>query len=265
MGDLLKTESFARSVDRAGAHDRGREVADLDRAYHDAIADRYDSWYLEPWHYQRLHRELADDVRARVAVTDGLLVELAAGTGAIAIQLHRAGYRPVALDASSAMLRRAVAKEPGLRVVQADISTPLPLNDESAAAVLISQALHHVHDQAAVIRAAARLLPSGGVLFVFEPQLLPPALDFVRRLARRVCSTGEHVETEKPVDPEALVGLLERNGFEVESRRTTFFFPFSPASTVGQRIVDALWGLPARLPFVSRLGGVVKIVARRRG
>ncbi len=167
----------------------GQNIVSSDREHLNRIASQYDDWYVQPLQYQLLHGELADEVARAFSPVAGTLVEFGAGTGALAVPLSEQGYDILAVDTSEGMLAKLGDKCPNLRTLQGDASELLPIDDGSAGCVLISQALHHIPNQRGVIEQAFRILKQGGKLCIFEPQLLPKPLDFLRRIARSCCWT----------------------------------------------------------------------------
>jgi demethylmenaquinone methyltransferase/2-methoxy-6-polyprenyl-1,4-benzoquinol methylase len=81
------------------------------------------------------------------------------------------GHGVVVVDRSREMLR--VARERGHQCVAAD-ATRLPVDDDAVDAVTVVDALHHVRDQRALVREAARAVAPGGVVVVadFDPTTL---------------------------------------------------------------------------------------------
>ena len=91
---------------------------------YDAWAPVYDTWATgmpqDLEHYVRLAAE-----------ADGPIVELAVGTGRVALEIVRRTGKPVlGIDSSPAMLEIARERIPGGRVVQGD-AVPLPFQDGS--------------------------------------------------------------------------------------------------------------------------------------
>ena len=77
------------------------------------------------------------------------------------------GARVVALDASEAMVRLARERlGERARVLQADLTRPLPLPDASADVILSSLTLHYLEDWNAPLREFSRVLRPGGRLIV---------------------------------------------------------------------------------------------------
>jgi SAM-dependent methyltransferase len=101
------------------------------------------------------------------------LVDVGGGTGNYALALRDAGWEPLVVDRSAAMLERARAK--GLETVEADAQA-LPLPDASADAVTMIHMLHHVEQPATALAEARRVLAPGGrlALLVYTREDLEP-------------------------------------------------------------------------------------------
>jgi len=111
--------------------------------------------------YRRFARAL---VRAAPRPLAGLRVlDLGAGAGAVSQELRAVGARPLAVDASSAMLSTARRCLPGLAVVAAD-ALCLPLASNSFNASFSGFLLNHLPEPHRVLREAARVTRPGGVL-----------------------------------------------------------------------------------------------------
>lgn len=116
---------------------------------------------------------------ARVMATD-VALDLACGTGDIAIRLREAGARTViGLDLTPRMLDLARQKSGGVRYVTGDMGA-LPVADGSVDLVTTGYGLRNVPDLSVALREIARVLRPGGRLL---------SLDFNRpehRLVRAV-------------------------------------------------------------------------------
>ncbi|WP_227376743.1 class I SAM-dependent methyltransferase [Haladaptatus halobius] len=125
------------------------------------------------------------------------VVDVAGGTGRAARALN--ADERIVLDASGKMLAQARAR--GLNCVRGDASR-LPLRSESADAVVISDALHHVGNATATLSEIARVLRPLGVVVVREYN---PATIRGRLLVR-----GEHLVgmNSRFFTPEELVRKL---------------------------------------------------------
>lgn len=141
-------------------------------ALYDTVADIYDAWS------RSVTEDIAFYVEEAVA-SGGPVIELAVGTGRVAVPIAQAGIRVIGVDQSERML--AIARENAARAEVADLvdlrcgDLREPPVDERAPLVIIPfRSLLHMPDDAARLRAldAARglLLPVGRLIFdVFTP------------------------------------------------------------------------------------------------
>jgi SAM-dependent methyltransferase len=90
---------------------------------------------------------------------DGLLVDIAGGTGNYAQAFVARGFRVVVVDAEAEMLAHA-ARKLGPRVVAGDAER-LPLGDAGAARATIINAVHLFSDPPAALREARRVVREG--------------------------------------------------------------------------------------------------------
>lgn len=130
------------------------------------------------------------------------VIDLAGGTGRASAALD--GAEVVVLDASLPMLRQV----DGSGAVVAGDAAGLPLPDESADAMLLVDAAHHLPDLDAVFAEAARVLRPGGVLVVreFDPGTVRGRGIAVGERLVRMGSTFRR--------PAAFVDHLERAGLD---------------------------------------------------
>jgi SAM-dependent methyltransferase len=130
------------------------------------IADVYDAWCLE----------VQEDIGFYVGMCVGTttpVVELAAGTGRIAVPIARAGFDVIAVDRSEAMLGILRAKAPELDCRLGDLLAP-GLEGRYDRVLIPFRSLLHLRDddeRLAALRAARELLsPEGYLAFdVFSP------------------------------------------------------------------------------------------------
>ena len=127
------------------------------------IADGYDrmgamlSFGQDPlW-----RRTVADEVRQP---RGSLVLDAASGTGLVAEQLRRRGYRVMRLDPSEPMLRAGQSPSPAIlgRAEQ------LPFEDEAFDALTFTYLLRYVDDPAATLRELARVVRPGGSIVSLE-------------------------------------------------------------------------------------------------
>jgi ubiquinone/menaquinone biosynthesis C-methylase UbiE len=143
------------------------------------------------------------------------LLDVAGGTGNYAVELARAGFRPVVADAEPAMVGRAAAKLPPGSGVAADAAA-LPFRDESFDCATLISAFHLFADKGGALREVRRVLRDGPlVMQVFTQENLVPLFTheyFSHPIHEEVRETeAEHVE------------LLLAAGFaRVDSRRLAY-------------------------------------------
>jgi ubiquinone/menaquinone biosynthesis C-methylase UbiE len=95
------------------------------------------------------------------------VLDAACGTGRYAAALHAQGVEVIGLDFSPAMLAVARRRLPCIRMIEADLNGPLPLDSGSFDAVVCAQALKHVQDLSRPFNEFGRVLRDGG-RFVFS-------------------------------------------------------------------------------------------------
>jgi len=127
--------------------------------------------FLRAGHFRPLTEALAEEARAAAAVV-GVdappavppVVDIGAGTGhhLAAVLDALPDRRGIAVDASTAALRRAARSHPRAAAVGADVWKPLPLRDEIATIVLSVFAPRNASE-------TARILAPGGALLAVTP------------------------------------------------------------------------------------------------
>jgi 23S rRNA (guanine745-N1)-methyltransferase len=131
--------------------------------------------FLGAGHYRPLSTALADLVAAHAPAVDGIVVDLAGGTGHHLAAVLDASPRRYGLcvEASTPALRRAARAHPLAAAIGADVWAPLPVRTGAAAAVLSVFGPRGVAE-------VERVLVPGGVVVVATP--LPAHLAEVGRL-----------------------------------------------------------------------------------
>lgn len=100
---------------------------------------------------------------------DGDLLDLAGGSGRVALALNGLVRRLVVLDESPGMLAQA-RQTPMLLPVRAQAEA-LPLPDGHFAVLLMVDAFHHLQDQSQALREMWRVLRPGGRIVIEEPDI----------------------------------------------------------------------------------------------
>ena len=155
--------------------------------YGDAFADVYDDWYAE---ISDVDTTVACVTRLVEAVGGGSVLELAVGTGRLAIPLARGGLEVHGVDTSTAMLDRLRAK-PGGDAVQAvlgDMAATLPGGPHAVVFVAYNSvfALDPVSRRACFAAVREGLVPGGHFVveaFVPDPDRAAGSTIGVRSLS----------------------------------------------------------------------------------
>jgi SAM-dependent methyltransferase len=205
---------------------------------YDAWADIYDDWVGHADGDVAFYAELA-------RAADGPIVELAVGTGRVAIPVAReTGKRILGLDSSAAMLDVARGKAHGLPVElrQADMRD-FALDEPAALIYVPGRSLLHLRGwqekRDVFCRVAASLRPGGRFAFncfVFVPRIAAE-LDGVRQQTGGVVHTSRYVAADNRIEIERddgatiplwwmtraeLEGLLDVAGLETEALYGSF-------------------------------------------
>ena len=130
------------------------------------IARDYDTpaFVLGLFRYRAWHRFLL----SRLDLASGARVlDMATGTGAIALDLHQRGVEVVACDVTRAMLHRAHERADGadihLNLVECTAEAP-PFKDGSFDAITFAYLLRYVGDVPTTLETLGRLLKPGGAM-----------------------------------------------------------------------------------------------------
>jgi ubiquinone/menaquinone biosynthesis C-methylase UbiE len=176
---------------------------------YDAFAPIYDEWSAEMTEDIAFYVELAQE-------TDGPLVELAVGSGRVAIPVARATSRPViGIDSSPAMLSlardRATAAGVTLDLREADMRE-LELDEPAGLVYCPFRSLLHLptwRDKSQVFRRVAAALRPGGRFawnaFVFDPHVAASADGYAARHGE-LWEYVEHAPGDNRVDVTAFAG-----------------------------------------------------------
>ncbi|KES03884.1 ubiquinone biosynthesis methyltransferase UbiE [Streptomyces toyocaensis] len=187
------------------------------------------------------HRNWCREVAARAAPgRHGRLLDLATGTGAIALQAARRDptVAVTGADFSAEMLRRARTKSGAgaVRWLQAD-ATRLPFRDASFDAVTEGYLLRNVQDLEGVLREQHRVLKPGGRVVILETcppsGLVEPVVKWgvrvivplLGQIVARDRSSYSYLESSTLAfaSPEHVAGVLRGIGFQDVGWRKKFF------------------------------------------
>jgi ubiquinone/menaquinone biosynthesis C-methylase UbiE len=173
--------------------------------------------WATPWFVHEARRWKPDDARAiasRLSPALGVgckVLDVGGGTGMLADLLADVASCDVTvLDSSASMLRHAAGR--GVVAVLGDASA-MPFEDGAFDAVIAIDALHHISRQSDVAAEMARVLRSGGAVFVAEPDARARAARFSRALERMLGEPGSMLT------PDEIVALFRDVGIVGEVER----------------------------------------------
>ncbi|MFH1539908.1 MAG: methyltransferase domain-containing protein [bacterium] len=144
----------------------------------------------------------------------------------------------------------------GTNCVQGD-SESLPFKDESIDTVFCFQSLHHLVKEN-FLAEAARVLRGGGALFISDPNGSHPLrglADYVGRKAKVL------TWDERSMEPSSISELIEKQGFEIESRHFLNFLSetyFLLTAIVGESTPRLMRFLRRAMPFFNFLDGILE-------
>ena len=137
-----------------------------------SVQDAYTEWAATYDEDRNRTRDLDQQVTrdALAGRRYAAIVEIGCGTGKNTAWLAELGASVRALDFSAGMLAKAREKvqAPNVTFVEADLTQPWPLEEDSAGLVVCNLVLEHIEDLRFIFAQAARVLAENGLFFVCE-------------------------------------------------------------------------------------------------
>jgi len=167
--------------------------------------------------------------------TDQTVIDMGCGTGAFAVHAAKHSRKVYAVDVSKAMLRCARRKAKKAKLDNIEFHRGGFLTYEHKVmpvdAIVSTAVLHHLPDfwKLTGLRRLARMLKTGGKLYLFDVVFSFNVDDYENRLSRWVKSTAErigdtfaeeveiHIREEYSTVDWIMEGLLKQAGFEIET------------------------------------------------
>jgi len=210
----------------------------------DAVAEIYDSVFA-PHVVEHYLGRRATFLRDVSPVPNASLLDVGAGTGALAERLTDLGIHVVALDPFPQMLAQLGRRRPEIETVVGE-GEAIPFPDGAFDVTYSVAVMHHIADPFRVrrtLREMVRVTRSGGRIVVWDHNPLNP---YWRFLMRRV---PQDSGAERLIPLRELVGGLQDAGAQVVSAERCGFVPeFTPRSLIGvcealERTIESLPGL----------------------
>ncbi len=177
------------------------------------LAGRYDTIVkLFNTSYPKVQERIAQDIPP-----DGVILEVAAGTGQFTRSLAARASSLVATDISPNMVEslRAMGKAAGLSHMEARVMSAydIPEEDGHFDAIFCANALHVMDDPKRALHQFRRVLGKEGILIV--PTFLHGTSTLRRGLSRGLSLVSPFVATPR-FDMKTLQALIEETGFKVQ-------------------------------------------------
>lgn len=147
------------------------------------------------------------------AATHPRLLDAGCGAGPSLPFLKKQGFRVIGSDYIYFPLLEAQKRAPGVPLLNCNLDQGLPFADESLDAILVSEVIEHLANDALFLQEAVRTLAPGGVLLLTTPNLW----DVRRPLARVTGQTWSGYRDPSHINlmtPPRLAGLLKEAGFK---------------------------------------------------
>lgn len=209
---------------------------------------------------QRHGGALPDDGLGRLCEMSGVLpsarvLDIAAGTGRVAIPLAMRGCRVVAIEPASGMLEQLRRKDRDgrVRMVMAD-GARLPFSDATFDAVVVARLLYLTTDWRTILHEARRLLVPGGCLLhewgngQADEEWVQIREEARRRFEDAGLATPFHpgVRSEDEVDKQLGALQMAREGrLEIGAGPTTTLRDFLGRLTSGE--LSYIWAVPEQV------------------
>jgi SAM-dependent methyltransferase len=185
-------------------------------SYGERFADAYDELYEHVSDVDATVRFLDDIAREATGGSPARVLELAAGTGRIAIPLAARGHDVTALDISADMLARLGAKDPGggVTTVVGDMARDLPAGPFDLVFIAFNSLfmLPDPSEQASCFAAVADVLAGHGAFVIepfvpFDPPRPGPAFELRSMTADRLIVSVSTTDPERQVVTGHIVDL----------------------------------------------------------
>ena len=163
--------------------------------------------------YEEMYRLMSEALKADMRV-----LEVATGTGLIALRIAQFVRQVEATDFSTRMIETAKKKNAPPNVnFSIEDATALSFADDSFDAVIVSNALHIMPDPEAALMSIRRVLKPGGLLIAptfTHGHIKNSTWNLNAKILKLI-----GFETYSKWTPEEYTGFIERNGFSVVRRK----------------------------------------------
>lgn len=207
----------------------------------------------------RLQRRLKEFLACMGLAQNKSVLEIGCGVGLFTHLLRKDGIRPVAVDISYDLLKKAKDGLPRQIFLQADAES-LPFCGKVFDCVVGVSVLHHLNIERA-LKNIATVLKDGGVIVFSEPNMANPQV-FLQKKVGWLKKITHDTPTETAFLRWRLEKLLTQSGFSgISIYPFDFLHPYTPVSFIPA--VKWLEKCLERTPFIKEIAGSLLIVARK--
>ncbi|MGY5874394.1 MAG: methyltransferase domain-containing protein [Candidatus Thorarchaeota archaeon] len=166
--------------------------------------------------------EMIHQILQGVSLTkESLVLDVGCGTGNNTLLFMLASNtRPIGLDLSIGMLRRALDKSPAIQLIHAPADR-MPLSSNSFDFVYMTEVIHHLTDVVATLKDINRVLKQGGKFCVTTQS----HKQIEQRMTSRFFPDTIAIDQARYPDIDVIEGMLLDAGFEEAKSNTYLFSP----------------------------------------
>ena len=208
----------------------------------------------------RVKRRIEEFLRYLRPKEKNKILEIGCGTGVFTACFYEKGLRPIAVDISYDLLKKAKSKSPHLVFIQADAEN-LPFKKNTFHYVVGVSVLHHL-DIHTVLDSIQSVLRSGGMAIFSEPNMVNPQI-FLQKHIGWLKKMMSDIPTEAAFYRWQLKAILRKKCFSrICVYPFEFLHPLTPEFLIG--CVKKMERCLERIPLVREISGSLLITARKR-
>ena len=155
--------------------------------YEDIHHECFDSWFLKRFNYKRKADQIDLLIKKHFKYRkDIVILDIGCGTGNLAIELYKRGYKVICVDKDSQMIERAKQKEPQMTfIIQDAKELDIDINVDVALAVNVFLSKKELNGLFAALK---KILRKGGIIHIDSLVGNPPLGAFSLYFHHFVCN-----------------------------------------------------------------------------
>ena len=207
----------------------------------------------------RSRRRLKEFLQCLASAKKEKVLEIGCGTGVFTRLFCQNGIKPIAVDISHDLLRKAKDKNPDVFFIQADAEN-LPFKENVFDCVLGVSILHHLNINSA-LKCIRAVLVDGGSMAFSEPNMANPQI-FLQKRIRWLKKILNDTPSETAFFRWELKKTLEQNGFsQIYIYPFEFLHPLTPVPFIC--FIKKLERWLERAPIFKEIAGSLLIYSKK--